>query len=118
MAFQLRTLGEVDCATNPSDPVCSAFYGNTTPTNVLPMYSASYMQTALIQAAQQKAAQAGTTYNAGANVVPAPGSTLPTVTALANGSWWNSLPWYAKLGILGLGAFVGWKGYQHFSKKA
>lgn len=113
MAFQLRGngLGEMDCSKTPNDPVCVAYYGTTpSPTNLITKYT---YQKAILQSSLLNPQ----VYNAGANVVQTGSTGLPTTVA-AVPSWWGRLSWFWKALAIGGGAFLGWKAYHKFSKKA
>lgn len=122
--FQLRGLGDPDCSTNPSDPVCQAFYG-TTPTaswgmvgTVNPTVLQNEITKAIANGTLKPSAPAAP-QNAGVNV--ATQTVIPTAIPGLTTSvgLWDSIPWWLKLaGIVGL----GWVGYTQWyaptSKKA
>ncbi len=106
--FQLRgALGEVDCQANPSDPVCSAFYG--TPT-IMQDWATKFLNNnapAVLYTPQGAA-------NAGANVVLQPPASPIAASAAGLFAKLSALPWWVKLGaVVGGGYLV----YTHWLKK-
>jgi len=98
-------LGEVDCATNPNDPVCAAYYG-TTPTAPQKMrVDASAIMSALMQQANQNTMAPAATAGASIVVDPAAGGAAGWTTP----SWWDRIPgWVRLLGGVGI-LFAGYK---------
>lgn len=115
--FQLRGSGEMDCAANPNDPVCAAYYG-TTPTGPTSGYQNKIIQAIAngsivnVQWQNQQNAQGAAT--AGANVVLQAGGASPLATS-ASGltSLFSKIPWWIKfLAVVG----GGYLAYKHFKK--
>ncbi len=97
--FQLRGLGE-DCAANPTDPVCRAFYGTPTALDLM---------------RNQIKTQGFVQFNQPMPNVPAPSSSISTTAATPGTivtTFASSKPWYMTwwgLGLLAAGGYAAWK---------
>lgn len=116
--FQLRGVGfgEMDCAANPSDPVCVAYYGTTPAPGIKPATSqiVNAINSGLIVKTfsnNQSNPQGAST--AGANVVMTGGASPIATSAMGLSSLFAKIPWWIKLGaLLGGGYFAYTKWYK------
>jgi hypothetical protein len=103
----------MDCAANPTDPVCMEFYGapgaNPTAMDLVKRYSKMDVASASVLTFNQGGAQGGVS-SAGANVIVSGGGLKPLATG-ASGLWslWAKIPWWVKLAAFLGGGYYGYK---------
>lgn len=119
--FQLRGFGagEIDCASNPSDPVCVAYYG-TTPgpgsirsgaNRVAAAVSNAIATGSIIGTFQNNQQNPQGASTAGANVIVLPSPATSPLATSAGGlaNLFSMIPWWVKLGALVGGGFFAYK---------